>query len=341
VNPARPTETVVPTKRGKMRAAMSGLAMLCAWLVSSVAVISLIAWALGRLLTDRFAWSQWLWWIPTPAVLLLMVVGVLVASRPSTVAGRRRRRVLCWAIALVLVAFYFGFIEHRFMRRTPPIVASGVLQLTHWNVGPATWHDMQPSASAIVAIHGDVTLVTDHGGMLGDARLTALAADGVIPTIGRFGVITKLPILTMRILVATQGRWVALVELDATTTLGRPISIMLVDLPSSLKLPRMAMARELRTMLDSQRDLPKPDVLVGDFNIPRGSASLEVIIPGLRDAFTEAGHGYGATFHREFPLYHLDQMRLGDGVRALRYDLIDPGLGRHRAQRAWLTNSSG
>src|SRR5690606_4746351 len=31
--------------------------------------LGLAAWTTGRIVTDRWAWSQWLWWIPTPFAL--------------------------------------------------------------------------------------------------------------------------------------------------------------------------------------------------------------------------------------------------------------------------------
>jgi len=301
-------------------------------------MLVLVAWMVGRILTDRYGWSQWLWWIPTPAVLLSLLIGALFAFRGSSVPGRRRRRVMLWWAVLILTAVYFSTVEHRLWRGTPPVVASGVLQVTHWNVGPATWHDMEPSINALLAVQSEITLLTDHGGILGDERLKPLTRDGIVPTIGRFGIVTRLPILTTRILIATNNRWVALVQVDAGASLGRPISILLVDLPSSLVLARIDLAHEVRNLLNAQKNVPAVDLVVGDFNITRGSASLRTLFPGYRNAYDEAGHGFGATFHREFPLYHLDQMLLGDGLKALRYDLLDTGIGRHRAQRAWVAS---
>ncbi len=38
------------------------------------------AWLLGRLVSDRYGWSQWLLWIPTPAVLVVAAIALGVAG---------------------------------------------------------------------------------------------------------------------------------------------------------------------------------------------------------------------------------------------------------------------
>ena len=75
-----------------------------------------------------------------------------------------------------------------------------------------------------------------------------------------------------------------------------------------------------------------PDLVVGDFNMTRGSVSLATLFPDLSNAFDKAGRGYGASFHRGLPLYHIDHTLLADTIRAVNYDLVDIGIGRHLVQ---------
>ena len=91
--------------------------------------------------------------------------------------------------------------------------------------------------------------------------------------------------------------------------------------------------RGVRAMLD-ETIVDPPDVIVGDFNIVRGSASLAHLFPGYRHAYDEAGRGYGASFLRSLPLYHIDNMLLGPNVRAQSYRLHYPGFGWHWVQVA-------
>ncbi|MEX2219327.1 MAG: hypothetical protein WD749_11300 [Phycisphaerales bacterium] len=146
------------------------------------------------------------------------------------------------------------------------------------------------------------------------------------------------------------------VELDTTGPLGRPIVVWVIDLPSDERLGRWAVAGRARAVIESWRGpelradgaggfapgpfpgaFPAPDVIVGDFNIPRGSASLSLLTTvggtgALPNAFDAAGWGYCATYPRERPLVHIDQAFAGRGVRATAYETVDLGMGRHRAQ---------
>lgn len=140
-------------------------------------------------------------------------------------------------------------------------------------------------------------------------------------------------------------------ELDATASLGRHVVIYAMDLPSDVRLSRYANALKAAARLADLRaagpaPFPGPDVIVGDFNTPRGSASLAVLTPGMTHAYEQAGRGYAATWPREhrgsegqrlpnrFPIFHLDHVFVSSAFRAIRYELLDPKIGEHLVQRA-------
>ena len=58
-----------------------------------IATTALAAWLLGRVASDRFGWSQWLQWMPTPVLLPAVGLGVVGACQPARVPRRRRRRL--------------------------------------------------------------------------------------------------------------------------------------------------------------------------------------------------------------------------------------------------------
>ncbi|MFG0246912.1 MAG: endonuclease/exonuclease/phosphatase family protein [Phycisphaerales bacterium JB052] len=94
-----------------------------------------------------------------------------------------------------------------------------------------------------------------------------------------------------------------------------PMVLWFVDLPSNPTVWKVEEMRTVRRAIDSwdgsgwemgrhvweryqapDANFPTPDLVVGDFNTPRGSASLDEIVPGYTDAFEAAGHGRGRTF---------------------------------------------
>lgn len=135
-----------------------------------------------------------------------------------------------------------------------------------------------------------------------------------------------------------------------------PFTIWVVDLPSDISLPRVRVASQARRAIDAfdgQRlvrtadatwsvepgtgysgstGFPTPDAIVGDFNIPRGAASLESLRCGYPDAFDQASTGYAASWPRRFPLWHLDQAFVGPRFRVWRYELRSTGSGWHLMQ---------
>jgi hypothetical protein len=140
-------------------------------------------------------------------------------------------------------------------------------------------------------------------------------------------------------------------ELDTTAALGRSIIVWVIDMPSDERLSRWELARSAAGTIaswtggESRPDergvmkrspagpgFPAPDLIVGDFNIPRGSGSLAFLTRGTRSAFDEAGWGWSVSWPRERPLVHIDQAFLGPALHAARYEVIDPKFGYHRMQ---------
>lgn len=77
---------------------------------------------------------------------------------------------------------------------------------------------------------------------------------------------------------------------------------------------------------------PTPDLITGDFNIPRGSWSLGVLTKGLTAAYDQAARRYCASWPRPYPFLHLDQTFLAPGLRAWSYALKEPGSAEHLVQ---------
>lgn len=295
-----------------------------------------LGWLVGRVCSDRYGWSQWLAWIPTPAMLPAVALGLAGSLAPGRKTFRRRRRVRAWVLAGLLIAAYFSLVEHHLLRFGRP--STDGVHVTNWNLSTRSSDGQQVlAADQLFDRLGDINI------LLGSWRIRRI--EGLHEQLGDewtyrhaagFGLITSLPIVELRPLVANDGIRVALFHVDATARIGRRLVIYAVDLPSDPKLGRYRVAAELRRLL-AETNAPPPDVVVGDFNMTRGGAALRRSFPGFRHAYADGGHGYGATFPRQTPWYHIDHILVGDDLRAARYDLIDVGLGRHLMQRAMIT----
>ena len=312
------------------------LNVLCV-LLTVLAAAAVGAWLAGRVVSDRWTFGQWLLWIPTPAMLPAVLLGLLGALGPGRRPRFRRRRLWSWIAAAAAIAVFFGFFEHRLLRGAPDPGRS--VHVAYWNMThEKSAEDRARHVEAIIDLLGDVTILLRGWGIVRHHELLeSLPEDVTAFHLGKISVFSRLPIIEMRQILARERIEVYLLRIDCTETLGRTLVIHAIDLPSDPHLPRMEVARQARRLL-AQANAPPPDIVVGDCNMTRGSAALALLTPGLRHAFDEGGHGYAASFHRAFPLYHIDHVLLDESLRCTRYDLVDPGVGRHHAQAAWIAS---
>ncbi len=301
----------------------------------ALAMLVLIAWLTGRIVSDRYGWSQWLLWIPTPGAILAALLGLLGALRPADKPHRRRHRLLVWGITALALVAYFTLQEHRIFRR-PPSLTTGV-RIAYWNPNSAANRDSAEARNTIfIDLDADLTILANAGGPKQyDSLADTLGPEGRAFRARPFLFFTRLPLLEYQTLISNGGIEVVHLRLDATATLGRAISIYAVDLPSDLRSPRLKTARRLRKLLNSVAAGP-PDIVIGDFNMTRGGAALRAAFPDLEHAYDQAGHGYGATYPRAFRLYHIDHVLLAESLQAVNYQLVNPEIGRHVIQVAQL-----
>jgi hypothetical protein len=138
-------------------------------------------------------------------------------------------------------------------------------------------------------------------------------------------------------------------EIDASEVLGRTIIVWLIDLPSDPSIARRdvaALVQARLAVLDGEwrasetrafDGLPPPDLVAGDFNMPRGSAALSRLTSGLTHAHAQAGWGPSATYRTPRPFWHIDHLFVRSPLRAARYEVRDLGSSTHRAQMAVIT----
>jgi hypothetical protein len=307
--------------------------------VEPLAAAMLAAWLLGRLVSDRTAWSQWLLWIPTSAALAVAVTGTawaVVRWRGATPGRKRgRRRALGgWIACLSALAVYFALVEHRLPQLLGPCDRSGI-SIMHWNLnhfGTKEPEYVQP----VIDIDADVTILTSAGFMDQSALFQEWLSRGrMLHRTGPFMIASRLPILETRWFAAAERISLAFLTVDGGPAAGGPLTIWIVDLPSALDVGRMSVARRVRSFAAAQKP-PRADLMIGDFNITRHSQALEHLAPGYRDAFDLAGRGLAGSFPRPLPLWHIDHVLAAPDIAIGGYEVIDAGIGAHCLQRVYV-----
>lgn len=328
----------------------------------AIASISCVAiWGIGAALTDSSILTQWIWWVPQEAWLIacaFFALGAMPMRKPA------RFRSVAF-IALSVFMAHTALVRWR----TPNLLQraeSPAFTLLYWNPGVPYEIDIIPSLARHAA---DIMIVANQPTRTPwQDLIVQLGGVHEIPINGKFCVLTRFPMIASGITsLGLKGRlpapdrqpedkaaryvidpgYAQWVELDTRELLGATTVIWIIDLPSDIALGRAEMTRDAAERIAEwagpvQRatpgdafapdspGFPPPDIVVGDFNIPRGSASLRAIKGDLADSFTQAGAGPTATWPRGFPVLHIDQCFLKAPLRATSFRVHKPDTGNHR-----------
>lgn len=291
--------------------------------ILSVAVSALVvtAWAVGCLLNDRWTWSQWLWWIPAPVALAAALLWL--ASARALVGGASRRHLVLAACA-ALVLSCVGTI--RSVGVIDRAHGASSLHLLCWN---ARWPGEQASAcaEALVPWSGRVMVISNPGRMAEHSSVWMRPGESLAAA-GTFLLTGPVTVLEARPVVQGDDGFATLFRFQSAAT--GDTSVLAVDLPSNPFRARHAALARFAAQVRAAVDLRMIDLVVGDFNCTRGSASVRDAFLGFEDAWTLAGQGWGASWPRDLPMLHIDLALASARVRVERCELHDPGVGHHR-----------
>ena len=290
--------------------------------ISLVTFIVLSLWILGLLFTDRWAWSQWLSWIPTLPLLMLILI-----TASSAIFEKTKMKATVFCFIFVFVFCWYLFIENRFNATG----RNGALRIVGWTMSYSKQKVSKESAEEVIRLNGDITLLT-HGWIVrGEPIIKEWLGEGKRRVSGPFTLLTRLPVLEVNVLVASDGIYISMFRIDTSEQLGKPLVLWAIDLPSNITIPKIETARRVRRLLSSI-EVPRPDIIIGDFNMTRDSFSIVTMFPEFIDASNLAGTGLLASFPMQIPLYHIDHSLVGDSFVCDSYVLINPHIGRHRVQ---------
>ncbi|MDP7004786.1 MAG: hypothetical protein QF718_01060 [Phycisphaerales bacterium] len=289
------------------------------------------SWVLGNILSDRWVWSQWFSWIPTLGVLFLfLVVNLLV------IISKSKKRAVLLSTCSVALLIWFSFVENKFFINIEPDQDKGI-SIAAWTMSHPKKKVSSMSANKIVLLDADITLLTHGWHVRGEETIKDwLEPKGRKLISGPFTLLTKFQAIEIRSLIASDGIYISMFVLDTTEKLGKPLILWAIDLPSSLLIPRVEIANRTKRLL-KKINAPKPDVVMGDFNMTLNSYSIKALFPNHKDASDDGGTGWIASYPSWFPVYHIDHTLIADWLNARSYELINPNIGRHRIQSTKIT----
>ncbi len=302
---------------------------ILAWTITITGLIIFFAWLIGKIFSNMFSWSQWLFWLPSPLILVVLLVCLVGGLRQWHPLKIQWQRMLPLLVAFLVVALAFTFWEHRLLAGAPS--APTGLSILSWTM-PSRTEEAVGEEAFLGRVNADVALLTWGDDMKrAQPEWQPLLPNHRFYRGGVASIISRYPVQEIRPVVSRDEMRVVLAILNADPIFTEPLIVYVVDLPSSLSFNRMQGALKLRMILDGL-NLPPPDLVVGDFNMIRGSAAVKTLFPDLRNAYDIGGHGYAATFHRQWPIYHIDLALVSPSIDVTDYQLVDPGMGRHLGQ---------
>jgi hypothetical protein len=325
---------------------MSRWRFMLAWAL----VLPAIAWGVGQVASDRWWWSQWLFWIPA-AVPLLCAAGAAALiwrgprSRQAATRGNASGPVssvrmpsialqvaVCAAVAATGISTLRWISWGRAASDAEARVPSA-LRIVHLN---ARWPGNATALGArLMAQPADVHAISEAGALLSAPAVRAAADAGAVTMqVGRFAIVSRCPVREARAIYDDGSIAASWVRFGASGAWPE-WSMLMVDAPRHLRLSRDEIFGKLHAALEAM-SMGSPDVVVGDLNTTPGSAAVARAWPQMEDACTSGGRGLRATFPREFPLWAIDRCLVTPRWQAIEWSAWDPGIGAHRGQRITL-----
>ncbi|MBX3410514.1 MAG: endonuclease/exonuclease/phosphatase family protein [Phycisphaeraceae bacterium] len=292
-------------------------------------------------------------------------------ARPSESTHARASRLIALVLLLAAtVSLAFEWRIHRYL--APARAPAQHLRLVAWNpaadfLDTFSQHvaDMQPGIVAIAnrPAYTDWALIRSAVGgaqsTVRYGRLSIVSAPRVLQWGGTPLNITGSKPRTNRwrgggSVTIDQGEAMFVVLDGQSGPLGRDFVVWFIDLPSEPTIWRPDMMRQaakamaefrgpsyMRTDAGLDAELfpaetgvgfPPPDIIVGDFNTPRGMWSLSLLHPDMRSAFDDAGRGPAPSWPTRFPVLAIDHTLLAPWLKAARYELRQLHAGVHLPQ---------
>lgn len=282
-------------------------------------ILLFLLWLTGQWLRDSSSISAFLFYVPSPAVLVLLAAGAIFFWR-----RKQRRFALTLSAMAIVPAIWVMRVENRFFH-TMETPADPHLRLVHWNVcrGWIGWEAIQ---KRMRDEKPNLCVISEFPAKASVSKTTSnFGADWSGMDLGGMAVFAKGKLVHKEWLSQRDGVKACGVVWDSPQGACR---VMAVDLDSSLFLPRGPRLETVRRLMEEW----KPDLVVGDFNAPRRSIGLSPLPEGFVHAYDKAGSGWSYTWPFPLPCYAIDQCIAGRNVVPLRYEIASSARSDHRMQ---------
>ncbi len=288
------------------------------------ALLTVFFWIIGNVLSDQYFITQWLEWMPTLFVLAMLTFTSLVLA-----CMRAWKQLILSVCLCAAISMWYSMYENKLFAQCD---GSSELTMVAWTMSHPKKDFSKESAEFIVNLDADITLLSHGWYVRGEEEINEWLGDSGKKLVRfPFTVLTKVPPVEIKPLIASDSIHIVSFTFDTTKELGRNTVLWAVDFPSSLSRSRYAVAMSSKRLL-SEIEWSVPDIVAGDFNMTTDSASIHYLFPQLRDASQLGGCGIMASYPRVLPLLLIDHTLVCESLDVKAYKLLDPNHGRHRVQ---------
>lgn len=253
--------------------------------------------------------------VPGLAVLFYALPPLVIAVATLLSVGfLSRRSSLGWILVSIAAAALamVTWIRTDLVYARPP-ASTGDMRIVLWNVGHCK--NATAIADSLRAAGGQVIVLIESDraymkqGRVWESRLpnhTVTYLPGCVTLLSAYPV--------SKVCVSTMGINSRVLTCELSTPAG-PVSLVMTDLESNLFSPRGPL---IARVYESAESLPRPTIVLGDFNTPLTSAFFRDFRGSFRHAFKSSGSGLIPTWPALLPVLDLDHIWLSPDIVPVR-----------------------